>query len=130
MTNPLYDRRTESTRTTINGVPVHRLFGKLPPPATCPECLYPVWELDDPDARQVYRDEHGDDRERRVRITGRMEYSSRCTVPGHGGQSIPLLRCEHPYHLIEHRCQTGRPEPVFPADLINLAIGRLPGYGG
>jgi hypothetical protein len=126
MTNPLYDRRTESTRTTINGIPVHRLFGKLPPPATCPECLYPVWELDDPDARQVARDEFGDEQETRTHILGRMEWARSCYVSV-DGRTVINLACKHPYHLIEHRCRADRPEPVFPADLINWA---LPGYGG
>lgn len=111
--NPLFDRRREARTTTINGVPVHRLMGKLPAPRDCPECAFPVFELDDPDARAAGDDLH------RVHLTARMEWRPAGLSFCPSGN--PLL-CAHPYHLIQHHCNLTRPRPAFPAGLIAAVV--------
>lgn len=111
--NPLYDRQVESTRTTINGVPVHLLRGHLPPPIDCPYCRYPCFELNDPDVQQPVDGAPAN----RGRLTMRAEWSATCVDPAKRNQTAP--GCGHPYHLRSHDdCRPGRLAPAFPSGLI------------
>lgn len=115
--NPLFERQRQSSRTTINGVPLTVLGDQLPPAEPCPDCGFPTWRLDDPDAID------GDDVKRH--LTMRAEYSPICTVAGPGRGVIASLTCRHPYHLISHdKCSRGlrRADPVLPPGLIRLVI--------
>lgn len=110
--NPLLDRIKVAEQTTINGVPVARLGRMLPPPHDCPECGFPVWDLNDPHARPA------SDGTRTVPTAFRAEWSSVCFTQRQSRSIIDLL-CDHPYHLVKHQCSVHRPHPALPSGLIN-----------
>lgn len=116
--NPLLEVHTESHRTTINNVPVHRLHGHLPPPVACDDCGYgQTWFLIDPDAV------NGSDESERGELVMVSEFSLECVNPAVRKQMGALAMapmCGHPYHLVTHRCEPGKPrvEVPIPAGLI------------
>lgn len=107
----------QSHRTTINGVPVDRLDGHLPPPISCRDCGYEhTWFLIDPDCR---RGSDGDVGE----LVMTAEYAAECVDPemrrALGVLAMPPT-CGHPYHLSPHICEPGKARllSVLPEGLV------------